>query len=299
MSTYRHCVSAMPEAIITNVGGRQCYQGRLAIPVDARLGDEHARVEAQLAQLVEQVALADPAYDALPETKGGKIINADLYRELHPCYAEGSLADRQVLTRATTNPAKAGSQDRFARQLTACAASAQLKVVLAGGSGAGKTTTLRQMPELLSHADLIYDTTLSRPEDLTFVLARAHAAQLKKPLTIIYVHRPFADAVAGMIQRAKADGRYIPLVGMVANHAGAIANMHDLIKNHQHAASVRVLIRNNGDPQFSDSQIDPIEFCGTVTTDRPEMLYVAHRVLSRFPDLSAELRRSLAPDQRP
>src|SRR4051812_2189787 len=95
---------------------------------------------------------ADAAYDAVPGAMSGKILNADLARELSPRYK--CVADRIAFTPATYEPARDYVYDRFMRSITP-AKEARVAMLLAGGAASGKTTSIRRAVQA---ADLVFDS---------------------------------------------------------------------------------------------------------------------------------------------
>jgi len=194
----------------------------LHIPLSTHdLNDEQRRVERELAEILANRTVADRLYNALPEALGGRVINIDLYRDLHPEYSRDGTDRRERRTRltpATYGPAKIASKDRFLRSLAH--GQGQVVLIMGGGPASGKSTSLRATlgnPQDL--ADIVYDTSLaSSSEALAFVASSLEAGHTVK---IAWVDRPFPRAIDSMVARACVDGRYLTLERMATLHRGS------------------------------------------------------------------------------
>ena len=146
---------------------------------------------------------ADAKYDALPGSMGGKILNADLAREISPRYR--TREDRLKFTHATYLPA---SEYVYQRYVRAVREGYKLVVLLAGGAASGKTTSLST---LLENDDIsvIFDSNCASFVKAEKMIDDAIAANCA--VLCIYMHRNFKAAVEAMIERAERDGRCIPL----------------------------------------------------------------------------------------
>ena len=112
--------------------------------------DEGREIESELRRILERTD-ADAAYDALPGCMGGKILNADMARELSPRYK--TIADRIAFTNATYAPARDYVFNRSMRTIKS--SRGKLAMILAGGAASGKSTSVRG---LLERADLVFDS---------------------------------------------------------------------------------------------------------------------------------------------
>ena len=145
------------------------------------------------------------AYNKLPETKGGKIANADTARKVFtkdgynginsPAVQEPASALNKVIYReGLKNPGDA--------------------VLYAGGSGTGKTSAIKGlMPEVLDSAGVILDGNFSNLKSAMDRLKEAHDAG--KEAHIVYVYRdPVGAWTEGVIKRMKENksegGRVVP-----------------------------------------------------------------------------------------
>ena len=145
---------------------------------------------------------ADAAYDKLPDSMVGKILNADIARELSPRYQ--TIADRTLFTRATYDPARDYVFKRFGRELKK--RNSGIAIILAGGAASGKTTSIKS---ILSVANLVFDSNcadLSKGKSLVDTAVKYNWIVL-----VVYIHRNFKVAVESMLKRAISTGRAIPL----------------------------------------------------------------------------------------
>jgi hypothetical protein len=189
------------------------------------LSDSDRVIETEFAEwMAANYQEAKRLYAAMKDTRGGKILNTDTARELSPAY----LKDR-TRSQAVHEPAS-----WFIKQLYAEALTTELKpgerrlvVVLAGGTGAGKTTMVhRLMPEIYEVPHVIYDTNNN---SLPSANRRVDQA-LKKDFEVqlVYVYREPVEALTGgalpraMGQEAKhGTGRTAPVTVHVDTHLGA------------------------------------------------------------------------------
>jgi hypothetical protein len=95
--------------------------------------------------LIEDPSKADPLYDAVPGSDGGRIISTDLARFLDPLYAPTPAPGKRRDLAPSWDLAWRYAQDRFERELMV-RRERQSVALLSGGWGAGKTHTLEKLP---------------------------------------------------------------------------------------------------------------------------------------------------------
>lgn len=255
--------------IATSVGGAaeeaNVYPGKLRIAKAKNLSPQEREVEARFATYLE--SHTDEAV-AQYIKKYGKDIDTDNVRELSIDYSPNGLegddpaarAARIKWSAAVQEPSSALSKELYRRALQKVPASGQRRQVVftAGGAGAGKTTSIQQIPGVtraLDEAEIIYDTTLSKLESAGERVAQALAAG--RMVSIVYVYRdPIDSFVGGVLPRAERTGRTLPLEAFLDTHIGAaevLAKISDAYKNDDRVAiAVIDNSRGRGDAALSD-----------------------------------------------
>ena len=156
-------------------------------------------------------------YSALPDTKGGKLLDTDQARELSPEYR----ADR---TRAfeVHEAASEFTQAAFEKRM-ANAPDGALVVFMAGGGGAGKSSAEHLLSDEMDRANTILDGTLSSYDKAEKNIQLA--LDNNQTVRIAYVYREPIDALAnrkgGVLDRAMKRGRVVPLGALAKGHAGS------------------------------------------------------------------------------
>jgi hypothetical protein len=206
------------------------YPGQLAIPKGKNLSPEERKVEERFANYIEkQTNTAVARYSA----KFGKEVDTDNARELSADYAPGGPDAQDPATKlartkwseAVQQPASALRTEIYRRYLKKIPFPNQRKQVVftAGGAGAGKTTSIEQIPGLaraVDAAEIIYDTTLSNSKSAMNEIHHALAAG--RVVSIVYVYRdPIDSFVGGVLPRAEEMGRTLPLEAFLDTHIGA------------------------------------------------------------------------------
>ena len=240
---------------------------------------------------------ADVSYDKIPESMGGKILNADIARELSPSYR--SVIERTLYTRATYDAAKNYVFDRFMRDLKKTKG---VVIILAGGAASGKTTSIKT---ILAFADLVFDSNCA---DLVKGKLLIDAA-VKQGwfVLVVYIHRNFKVAVESMLKRAVSTGRAIPLrcvtgSNLATLHHNAQQTFVELDRIYADNKRVKLIALRN--PWTPDSSTNPTTISvktlakgGKRHYSAIEELYVIQEeVVQRFLDssqISQELKREI------
>lgn len=184
-------------------------------------------------------------YERLPDSGGGRILNTDVARELSPDYR----ADR---TRSADvhEPASAFIKRLYAKKLSEPTPEGMDREVLftAGGTGAGKTTGVRQLEARGIKPEIVFDTNMNTLASAEQKIEQALAAD--RAVSIVYVYADPAQAFhqamarAARMERKFGSGRTVPIEEHVKTHVGA-------------AAVVRALAeRYKGDPRVSIVALD-------------------------------------------
>lgn len=190
------------------------------------------------------------AYDALPDSHGGKILNTDTARELSPDY----MADR-TRSAAVHEPASQFIKDLYARKLAEAPADGQLPIVLftAGGTGAGKSSAVQGLASLgrmVDEAQIVYDTNMNGYDSARGKIEQALAAG--KGVEIVLVARDPEDAlVNGALPRAERQraqfgtGRTVPIQEHIRTHVGAIETVKRLASDYAGDDRVAIHVVDN------------------------------------------------------
>jgi len=199
--------------------------------------------------LIADVHAADAQYDALPETRGGRIISTDFARFLDDGYRvhlPGTLRD----ITPSWDDAWRYAQDRLEREILQRNGRKLLRL-MAGGWAAGKTYALQRAPT----ADLNWDGTLAGTEWARQIIKLALSNGWKVHLA--YVQRPVELACWGALQRGIDEGRMVPLLALPGLHAKVQASVLQLAREFRQSAEI-LLLYNAGSPAAPQipSQID-------------------------------------------
>ena len=175
-----------------------------------RLSKEQQAARDALAALLATPNEADRLYNALPDSHGGRVVSTDLARFLDTRYRDTPTGRRRDLA-PSWDLAWRYAQDRLKRELTNRGRRKVMRF-MAGGWGAGKTHALQGA----ALADVAWDGTLS---DTAWAremidLALDHGWRVE----IDYVFRDIELALYGAVERARKEGRSVPLPELPANH---------------------------------------------------------------------------------
>lgn len=246
------------DAALDGVGGQPDQQQRAAAAAGPEqevapfsytpgkdLTPEERAVEERFGKdLAADPATIDAKYAALPDAKGGRVLNTDTARELSPDYLKN-----RTLANAVHEPASAVIKRLYAARLAEAPEAGREPVVLftAGGTGAGKSTAIDNVPavsKVEKVAQIVYDSTMDSVKSATAKIQLALDAN--KEVVIAYVYRDPVEAfVDGALWRAKkmegdtGSGRTAPIVAHAKTHQGSLATIGELQKIY--AGNERVL----------------------------------------------------------
>ena len=204
-----------------------------------RLNKEQQAAKDALVALLANRERADQCYNDLSESHGGRIISTDLARFLDTRYRDTPIGQPRDLA-PSWDSASGYAQDRLKRELQS---RRKRKVVsfMAGGWGAGKTHALDHAPA----PDLAWDGTLDRPNWASEMidLALTHGWQVD----IAYVFRDIELAIYGTIERAKTEGRSVPLSELPRSHRRVQISIRTLLRRYRSNSQVSfTLLHNTG-----------------------------------------------------
>ena len=204
-------------------------------------------------------------YQAHEESKGGKIINTDVAREMSPEYR----ADR-TKSADVHEPASAFMKRYYAEKLSQPTPRDKDNTVVfsAGGTGAGKTTALDMLEAhdpALARAEMIYDTNMNKFETSDKKIQQALKGNRK--VSIIYTYRDPVEALEnGALKRATRQekehgtGRTVPIGEHLKTHIGALKTIHELQEKYKdnHKVKIQVIDNSRGAGKSAVSSLDKL-----------------------------------------
>lgn len=202
-----------------------------------RLNAEQMEAQRAMKELLADEAEADRRYDALPESRGGRIISTDLARFLDARYQDTPSGEPRDLIPGW-DLAWRYAQARFARELLRDGRK-QIVRFMAGGWGAGKTHALENTPL----RELAWDGTL---KDTPWARSMIDVALRRGwRVEVAYVFRDIELALYGAVERATAEGRSVPLPELPGNHRAVQASIRKLLKRYRNHVNVSFLLLHN------------------------------------------------------
>lgn len=160
-------------------------------------------------------------YASLKGTKGGRVLDSDIARELSPEYR----ADRSRAPEV--HEAVSDFVQRTFEARMAQPGEGEIVAFMAGGGGAGKSSAETLLAPILDKASTVLDGTLSSYDKAERNIQMALDSGRK--VAIAYVYREPVDAlVNGVLKRAMRTGRAVPVDALVKGHAGSSAVVRKL-----------------------------------------------------------------------
>ena len=157
---------------------------------------------------------AQQEYSSLKGTKGGRLLDTDIARELSPEYRQDRNRSAEV------HEAASDFIQRSFEQRMAQPGTGDIVAFMAGGGGAGKSSAEKLLAPVLDRASTVLDGTLS-----SYDKARRNvqlALDSGRQVRIAYVYREPEEALRnGVLTRAMRGGRTVPLDALVKGHAGS------------------------------------------------------------------------------
>jgi len=252
-------------SLVIGAEDQENYPGKLGIAKAKGLTTEQRAAEARFAAYLE--ANTDEAIARYLEIFGNEI-DTDNARELASDYAPGGMGAEDPATvagrthwgEAVHEPASALVKEIYRRALAKDTPSDRRKQVVftAGGAGVGKTTSIRKLAEF-SHAvqvaEIVYDTTLA-----TFGSAMGRIVQALESgrmVSIVFVYRdPLVSLVDGVLPRAQAMGRTVPLEVFLNTHLGAVETILKIAATFKSNPRVAIAIIDNRDGTANAKIVD-------------------------------------------
>lgn len=179
-------------------------------------------------------------YRANPKTRGGKIISADEVKALSEDFArDGSLAN------AVHGPSSWFADRLYEEALRS--GEAGPVVMLAGGAGSGKSTSL-EAAGLADRAGVVVDGIFANIDSARRRIEMARHAG--RPVQVAYVHTPIDVAVPRMVDRAHREKRAVPLGDAADKHYSAQDTFLRLAEEYKSVPGLTfVAIDNSGTPE--------------------------------------------------
>lgn len=216
------------------------------------------RIQNNYPQLLEE-------YAAHEESKGGRVINTDVAREMSQHYREDRTRSADIHEAASSFMKKV-----YADKLLQPTPKGMDNTVVfsAGGTGAGKTTALTVLEKIdpaLAKAEMIYDTNMNKFSTADQKIKQALEA--KRKVRIIYTYRDPAEALehgalarAHRMEKEKGSGRTVPIGEHLKTHMGSRQVIEELQKKYAKNPRVNIQIVDNslGKGKARASQLDKL-----------------------------------------
>lgn len=205
--------------------------------IPKRLSKEQQTAQKALIALLANEAEADRRYNDIVDSRGGRVISTDLARFLDARYRDTPAGKPRDLV-PSWDHAWRYAQGRLERELRH---RSRRKVVrfMAGGWGAGKTHAL----EHAAMPDLAWDGTLSDPKRAQKMIDLALANGWR--VEIAYVFRDIELALYGAVERAKDEGRSVPLRELPGNHRAVQLSICSLLRRYRREIRVSFMLLHN------------------------------------------------------
>ena len=181
-------------------------------------------------------------YNAIKGTDGGRILDADMARELSPEYRENKTRAAEVHSAVSSFIEKLFKQRVIAAKKTGGAV-----VLTSGGGGAGKSSANEFASSIMKNANTIWDGTLSTPEKadkaVNLILENNQVAY------VVYTYRDPVDALAnpkgGVLDRAMKTRRVVPIYSLVKTHTGSSKTVRMLDEKYGDDKRFKLLVIDN------------------------------------------------------
>ncbi|HEX9080784.1 MAG TPA: hypothetical protein VF768_00825 [Holophagaceae bacterium] len=174
-------------------------------------------LEAEAAERARRVDAALDDYAGLPDSLGGRLLNADLLATLLPSLRANPTQGYEALEdpngRAAVHLHALGKRlrDRILAQ-----AQGHPVLILMGGQATSKTTGAAALGWSFG---AVFDAPHTDPDGLAFLTGRIRSTGSE--IHLAYADRSPAGAVRAMLERSEREGRYVPLDRMARAHARA------------------------------------------------------------------------------
>lgn len=204
--------------------------------------------------LISDTRRADAAYDAIPDSKGGRVISTDLARELDSIYAGWRAGQPPRDLAPSWESAWKYAQGRFGRELSKLGKN-DLVRFMAGGWAAGKSRVVQHLEQIgEAPAELTWDGTLGDRKWARVQIREAIKRGCR--VDIRYVHRNIELAMYGAIDRARNQGRLVPLDELPKNHRDVQRAVRRLITDFRDEDNVSFTFLHNIGSKVGTTELD-------------------------------------------
>lgn len=224
--------------------------GQLTTPTwAAKLVKQPLKLD-KIGQALENRRLSDypslvKEYNLLEDSRGGKFLNTDTARELSQEYLKN-----RTLAASVHEPASSFIKQRYAEILSQPAPEGSTVVFTAGGTGAGKSSSLDAFPSITKNAEIVYDTNMNTLSSAEKKINQALEAG--RNVDILYTYRDPEKALRlGSLQRAVrqkekfGSGRTVPMKEHLRTHEGSREVIEQLQKKYEGDPRVRIGLVDN------------------------------------------------------
>jgi hypothetical protein len=166
---------------------------------------------------------ADPErYLAAYAARFGNILNADDAAALFDEYNQDPSRYRVAV-----HPAATWMRDElFRRALLISVDAGKNRVVFTAGSNAAGKSTAISFTKERSRAQVVFDSTFSNSAHAVILVDQVLA--VNKSVSILYIRRPLQQALLGMLERARREGRLVTTDQLVNSDEGAARTTQEL-----------------------------------------------------------------------
>jgi hypothetical protein len=188
-----------------------------------------------------QKVLSDYDVRVTKEFGSNNVVNTDEFKHVLPDFNSTKSASYH-------EPASALAKMKYDQLLADPATKHKPVLIMAGGSGAGKTSALRHLGVDFNDYAAIQDTTASKTSSAESRIKQA--LDSGRPVKVMYIHRdPITSFTHGVIPRGSTEGRIVPIDNHLVNHYGSHNAVHELDARYKDHPNVDIqAVDNNGGP---------------------------------------------------
>lgn len=205
----------------------------------------------KIGQALENRRLSDypslvTEYSQIKDSRGGKVLNTDIARELSPEYRAN-----RTLSANVHEPASSFIKQLYAEKLAMPTQPNSYVLFTGGGTGAGKTSSLKSvLPKMAEQADVVYDTNMNTLDSAVKKIDQA--LESGRNVNIVYTYRdPIEALTGGALPRAMrmkeelGTGRTVPLKEHLKTHIGSREVIEQLQQKYRDNPKVNIGVIDN------------------------------------------------------